>query len=625
MVKVQDTNPQHYLAARRGDILSTGELSHATRSTLFAREISRSKCEHDLPRCIQRLLNEEQSVAVSDEMLAAVAELATAEAIRLDTVPVAGDSSQAVARFFAAARYSYAYLFRPGRVTAGRSLEVRQTQVRDYYNYATERAVQMLFGRVHATDKTYIPRTGVVREVANWVLTNGEVQVRAPWHATGLEAVVPASSLQFDGLRNVYRRDGIGAELVAVWSLPRDESVSVEIAYHPTTVLLSFDGASDQELLQTSRARLDIYDPYQQRAVRIQGEEVALAGNFTGAYGLWLARSKFNAEALRTLFGRREALDHAEVLMMQPYDPTRLTVVLIHGLGASPDSWVNVANEILGDERLRNRYQIWQVFYPSNLPVAISQREVRQALEQTFARVDPGQVNDASHHIVLVGHSMGGIISRLLVSTGSERIWEERYQAPAGSERRQSLARLEPYLDFRPLPGVDCAVFLATPHAGTPYAHHWLGRRIASLIHLPATLVANVDRDADAIEGELPEVAQMLRRHPNAINLLDSSDPFFEIIGKLDIAPGVTYHQIIARKDSRVPVEDSDDGYVPYRSAYLPGAASTLVVESGHRVQLKAPAILELRRILLLHAAANHVLEPLAVASIKGGGQEELK
>src|SRR5262249_9168511 len=200
--------------------------------------------------------------------------------------------------------------------------------------------------------------------------------------------------------------------------------------------------------------------------------------------------------------------------------PERLTVVLIHGLGASPDSWVNVANEIMGDERLRDRYQIWQVFYPSNLPVAVSQREVREALEQTFALVDPQHADIASEHVVLIGHSMGGIIARLLVSTGSERIWEEVYQAPVGSARRQSLARLEPYLDFRPLQGVDCVVFLATPHAGTPYAHNWLGRRIESLVRLPATLITDVDSDADAIADALPDVAKMMRPPPNAIDLV---------------------------------------------------------------------------------------------------------
>ena len=106
--------------------------------------------------------------------------------------------------------------------------------------------------------------------------------------------------------------------------------------------------------------------------------------------------------------------------------------MLIHGLAASPDSWVNVANEIMGDQRLLDRHQIWQVYYPTNLPVAVSQLDVRKTLEEAFATLDPQQVNVASHHIVLVGHSMGGIIARLLVSTGSEKVWEERYQAPEG-------------------------------------------------------------------------------------------------------------------------------------------------------------------------------------------------
>ena len=76
-----------------------------------------------------------------------------------------------------------------------------------------------------------------------------------PRHATGLEAIVPASALEFEGLRNVYRRDGIGAELVAAWNVPQDDSVSVDIGYHPVTVLLAFEGETDNDLLTTRRAR----------------------------------------------------------------------------------------------------------------------------------------------------------------------------------------------------------------------------------------------------------------------------------------------------------------------------------------------------------------------------------
>jgi hypothetical protein len=140
--------------------------------------------------------------------------------------------------------------------------------------------------------------------------------------------------------------------------VPADAGPLIEIAYHPATVLLGFEGETDQDLLTSLHARIDIFDPYQRRTVRVQGADVALAGNFTSPYGLWLARSRFRAQALRTLFGRSSPLERTEVLMMQPYDPQRLTVVLIHGLAASPDSWVNVANEIMGDERLRDRWRV---------------------------------------------------------------------------------------------------------------------------------------------------------------------------------------------------------------------------------------------------------------------------
>ena len=604
-VKVQDTSPPEYLAARRGDVLSTGRLSHSATNILFSRGIKREQCERDWELCIQQLLDRESSSPIESDVLASVAEIATAEAIAHDHSANPTDSPRITDLYLKAARYAYAYLFMGERSVAERALEERQTQVRDYYNFAAERVAQLLFKRAKRVSGTHIPRSQDVQAIESWIVTTRLMEVRPPRAATGLEEIVPASALEFQGLHNIYRRDGFGAELVAVWHVPDETSVSIEIGYHPATVLLGFDGETDRDVLKSRRAYIDIFDPYQRRVVRVHGSDVALAGNFTGPYGLWLARSGFQAQALRTLFGRGSALGHAEVLMMQPYDPSRLTIVLIHGLASSPEAWVNVVNEILGDERLRGRYQVWQVYYPTNVPVAITQLDVRRALEQTFAAVDPERRNNASRNVVLIGHSMGGVIARLLVSTGGEKVWEERYHAPPGSERRKRLARLEAYLDFHPLAGVNRVIFLASPHAGTPAARTWLGRRIASLVHLPSDLAARVDTTADSIANDLPEAARTLRSHPNAINLLDSKSPFGQIVQKLSIASEIHYHSIIARKNANGEVEKSTDGFVPYSSAFLPGADSTLVIQSGHHVQETNAAILEIRRILLLHSAAH--------------------
>ena len=119
------------------------------------------------------------------------------------------------------------------------------------------------------------------------------------------------------------------------------------------------------------------------------------------------------------------------------------------------------------------------------------------------------------------------------------------------------------------------------------------------------TTSLRADSAADSIAGDLPEAALALRKHPNSITLLDEANPYMQVMAKLSIAAGIPYHQIIARKDRTVPLERSSDGLVPYQSSYVAGAESTLIVESGHHVQDTVPAILEIRRILLLHAAAH--------------------
>ena len=45
---------------------------------------------------------------------------------------------------------------------------------------------------------------------------------------------------------------------------------------------------------------------------------------------------------------------------------------MLHGLASSPEAWVELASEILGDEALRQHYQIWQVYYPTNMPIALN-------------------------------------------------------------------------------------------------------------------------------------------------------------------------------------------------------------------------------------------------------------
>ena len=326
----------------------------------------------------------------------------------------------------------------------------------------------------------------------------------------------------------------------------------------------------------------------------LRGQRVPLAANFTAGYGVWLARAKFNKQSLRSLLGREGGIDRPHVYLMQPYDPNRRIIVMLHGLASSPEAWVELANEILGDEALRQHYQIWQVYYPTNMPIALNHAMIRRALGDTLAHFDPSGQAPASSDLVLVGHSMGGVIARLMVSSTDQSL----VQLAADRSRLtpQQIKRIDPMLRFEPFPNVSSAIFIAAPHRGTSVAGGRLGRWMAGFIRFPITVLEELAHTLTP--NAAASSRESLATIPNSVNNLDENDPFVRTAAGFPISSQVRYHSIVAQANSEVALDDSDDGLVPYRSAHLPGAQSEKVIISGHSVQQSAAAILEIQRIL---------------------------
>lgn len=604
LVHVKQDNPRTYDENRRGDVLTTGALSFATRNAISRLGLDPDDCVDVAMPCIRAL--RQATLLDTDARLSALAELALGEALKADDTTSDTDARR-VSAYLDAARYAYAYLFFGDRSPRERAFEDRQTQMRDSYNYAVERVAGLMFEQGQRAGRAHPPAPGRTEVVDGWQLRYGSIELVLPRGAPKLEAMVPASRLRIDGLESVYRRDGLGAEVVmvarpAAQARRAKATPFADTGYLPATVLLRFPGDSLAAVLDTRQAVIDALDPYRRDTTQMDGQTVPLAANFSAPYALWLADSGFARKAIDNLLGRDDALDHPRVFLMQPYDPERLTVVMIHGLASSPEAWVNLANEVMGDEALRKRYQIWEVYYPTNVPIPVNLVQIRAALAQTFATLDPAGAAPASHHVTLIGHSMGGVIARLLVVNSGDALWQRIFHAPPDSPRRKRLAALAPYLSITPLPGVDEAIFLAAPHAGTPVAGHWLARLATKLIRLPKTLLDATARIADALAGELPEQAALFRTAPTGVDLLRDTNPYLRATAKLSIAPVVRYHSIIARRSAEGPLEQADDGFVPYTSAHLDGAASEKVIVSGHSVQETPQAILEIRRILREHA-----------------------
>ena len=598
-VQTRALTPGEYIAVKRGDILTTGKLSAATVEILNLGALATDACKTPTSRCVDALTH---TVGLTDEQRqSALAEVSLAIALT-QPMPVDGATDLGLDAWLQVARHSYAYLFFTDRKPGLRAFEDRQTQVRDYYNLASQEVAQRLFLRVRDTGDSTIPTDRPLQE-EGWQIRIDMSGLPLQGEKALPQELVPASSLAFAGLRSISRRDGLGAELIAVTgevrTTPTPETEWSEMPAQIATSLVRFDAKDLAQLISTREATLAGFDPVQYAEVELYGQTVPLAANFSAGYALWLARSGFNRQSLSSLFGRANSLSGPHLFLLEPFDPDRRILLMIHGLASSPEAWTNVANDVMGDEELRRNYQIWQFYYPTNLPIPFNHADIRRILSAAMEHFDPAGTTKASSDMVVVGHSMGGVISRLLVSSTGDTLLEtarkDHHLDDAAFARVKQ--RLGDVLLFEPVPNISRAIFVAAPHRGTDVAGGWLGRQLAKFVRLPVMLQNEMKRLADT-NGDDENAKRPPAPVVNSLTNLDRKDPFMRAAGELPISPRVTYHSIIARSNPETPLADSNDGLVPYWSSHLEGAASEKVITSGHSVQEAAEAIVELRRIL---------------------------
>lgn len=607
-VKTVSVSTNDYMSQRRGDILTTGEMSSAVGVALQVAGISEKQCRTAPQQCRSDLAD---NIGLGDEQrVSALAELWLQEALTMDQKINEGIlAADVLNAYLESARHAYAYLFLTQRSPSQRALEDRQTQVRDYYNFAVQQTVTRTFNHHQKHLRDSIDEQGFFNVTSKqWSITGQLNEVRLADSQRIPEKLIPASSLTFKGLRNQYRRDGIGAELVAVTAKRVVNKDSREDAFSETpfpavTAVLRFPGETLEEVLNTQDVELLGFDPYRRDSVRLAGTQVPLAANFTSGYGLWLARSGFARQSLLTLVGRGEVLEKPRVYLMQPYDPKRRVIIMLHGLASSPEAWINVANEVLGDETLRKNFQVWQVYYPTNAPLAFNQHTIRKAIEETLQAFDPEGNKRASQDVVLIGHSMGGVLARLLVSDSGDRFWKPivKMYGLEGERKKQARKKLRDYAWFKPMPEVSRAVFIAAPHRGTPFAENRFSRWAAGIVKLPVSMLGRVTEIAQLLVDPSSANAAPLTRPLNSISNLSDQDPFVRLAADLPISDKVSFHSIMGNDTPNLSLQLSSDGVVPYSSSHLDGAQSEKVIKSWHSVQETPEAIVEVRRILHEH------------------------
>jgi hypothetical protein len=401
-----------------------------------------------------------------------------------------------------------------------------------------------------------------------------------------LESAKPAREVKRTLCRNWHLEDGVGAAFAPVWKRPTDPMVQRFVSsrsyLEPITGVLDFGGPAKPGVPR--QATLTGYDPTAVSRVNLGRTEYPLAADFTAPIVAQTADIKEFKIALTGLI-HPGALD-SKLMLLEPYDPDRIPVLLVHGLNSHPRMWRDVINDLRADPKLRGRYQFMIFYYPTGWPISYSSMRLREEL---------AAFEDHFNHpkkMVLVGHSMGGLVSRMQVISPERKLWDSRFGKDADKLDAKLPANhlTKRMAFFSANPGIGRQIYISTPHRGSGLADLSLTSWFVKILSLPTTITsALIDIPSNLVsQGTL-----------NSVSGLSPANPLYKELDQIPLQ--VPHHSIIGDR-GRGDSPDSSDGVVPYWSSHLCTAESEKIVPDNHGAYDDSQAILELRRILLLNA-----------------------
>lgn len=366
-------------------------------------------------------------------------------------------------------------------------------------------------------------------------------------------------------------------------------------AFDATTEAAIPDGTHVEQVV----ARLELYDPKQSGDVELNCRQVPLAKDTTAPYAFLLSntRGECSLEALHPM----DNVEDRGLFIMEPHRKGKIPVVFVHGLLSAPYTWAGIANEIDSNPDLAARYEIWAFHYPTGAPFMETAAIMREQLHDLIQEMDPSGFDRDLRNVVLVGHSMGGLLSKLQVTDSANTLWEHVAFQPVNTldaDPKMS-AYLRRMFYFNHSPSVGRVIFIGTPHQGSSYACGKLSHVSASLVHQSPYLVEAHKR---LIEDNPAAFRKELRtRIPTSFDLVNPHSLLLEGIHRLPLTPGVPAHTIVGSGWWTIH-DGQSDGVVPVSSARIPGVQTEIMVNSKHtHLNRDAGTVCEVLRILRVH------------------------
>ncbi len=603
------------------------EVSERTWNTLRRYGLA-ERYKRNCHQCMEKM-RETVSDNPDAELIYALSELAYVEAKKAQKK---GQTSRALNHFGIALTNGYDYLFSDDLKNTRNPYDPLFRSACDLYNESLEDTLRLLCEdnrlepgqtyRIKTDDREFVVRT----------------EMRGQWDPDEFERYEFVSDYEIETLRNRHTTYGLGVPLIAV-RRPSDSSDSREryyptgLSYSVTALMRCVKPNENARAGEATKCVLEFFDPLTANQIQLANHWVPLETDLTTPLAFFLDSPDFRKrnQATEGLLDPEATLKNRGLYMLEPYDPKRIPVLMVHGLWSSPLTWMDMFNDLRSFPEIRERYQFWFYLFPSGQPFWLSATQLRSDLNKMRETFDPNHQHKPIDQTVLVGHSMGGLISRMQTIDSRDDFWKIVSREPVRDESEaietikgpaEAKTKLVSALFFKPNQSIKRVVTIGTPHKGSDFANdytRWLARKF---IKLPQMTVAT----GNALVRQNPRLFKdtQLLTVANAIDSLAPESPIFPVMMRAQRSPDVKYHNIIGVLEDPSFLQRKvgvGDGVVTVESARVDDAVSESIVDAEHTViHMTGEAIFEVRRILLEHL--REIDSRDRVARLDGEGEE---
>lgn len=433
----------------------------------------------------------------------------------------------------------------------------------------------------------------------------------APHILQAYEDLVPCADISLDDLENRYIVIGPGIPLAGV--VPADKAKDLKSVrvirdkgnVHSLTAVLVFPENRHSKQLP----KMCLIPRLSREDIPIGRHRYRLAADFSAPLALYWQMTDVKSMRLLGLFRPLKAVNVYGLSFNEPYNPKKIPVVLTHGLMSAPNTFSNLVNRLVQDPEIRKHYQFWYFGYPTGIPWVISAEQYREALTKVRQELDPHKRNKNWDRMVVLGHSMGGLITRYslakepwklmkgTLSAEGERDLVKQHDTATDKSNKNTFC-------FSPLKEPKRVIYLATPHRGAPFADNWISAIGSWLIKIPVQLTAEALKIVTFQEDMLLVNPQNFVQNMTSINQLSPHSVAIKNISSVPLR-NVPTHSVIGKQGNEDTLHSSD-GIVPYWSSHLNWSDSEKIVHHDHSVQDDSETAKEIIRILKLHLSKQN-------------------